>query len=100
MQDKYIIKTTEQFRKCLKKIAKQDQFRVLARLDRIAADGNFGDFKWFGDIGELRLHYGAGYRVYYTIKNGCVVIALVAGNKSTQTRDIEKARKILGSIEQ
>ena len=57
--------------------------------------GNFGDFKFIGDgIYEMRIHYGPGYRLYYTMDNDVVVLLLVGGDKSTQQKDIEKAKEL------
>ena len=38
--------------------------------------------------------YGSGYRVYYTERNGMIILLLVGGDKSTQERDIAKARQL------
>ena len=43
---------------------------------------------------ELKIHYGPGYRVYYTKRNGMIILLLAGGDKSTQERDIVKARKL------
>ena len=68
--------------------------RVLARLSRVEL-GNFGDHCSVGDgISELRLFFGAGYRIYYTQQANQVVIVLCAGDKSTQVKDIQLAKKI------
>lgn len=68
--------------------------RVLARLSRIEL-GNFGDHCSVGDgISELRLFFGAGYRIYYTQRGNRVVILLCAGDKSTQVKDIALAKQI------
>ena len=56
--------------------------------------GNFGDFKFVGEgIYEMRIHYGPGYRLYYTKKDDIVVL-LLAGDKSTQQKDIDKAKEL------
>ena len=69
--------------------------KVLARLDRVS-NGNFGDFKAIDrNLFELRFFFGAGLRIYYTIQGDCIVLLLVGGDKSTQRKDIEKARKLL-----
>lgn len=69
--------------------------KVLSRLDRVS-NGNFGDFKTIdGDLFELRFFFGAGLRIYFTIQGDCVVLLLTGGDKSTQRRDIEKARDLL-----
>lgn len=68
--------------------------RVLTRLSRVEL-GNFGDHCSIGDgIFELRLFFGAGYRIYYTQQGNQVVIVLCAGDKSTQTKDIQLAKQI------
>ncbi len=57
--------------------------------------GNFGDFKFIGDgIYEMRIHYGPGYRIYYTKENEVVVLLLAGGDKLTQQKDIEKAKEL------
>ncbi len=75
--------------------------RIQARIDRIE-DGHFGDYKPVGGrVCELRIHYGPGYRVYFTLRATDVVILLAGGNKSTQAADIamaiNEARKIMES---
>ncbi|MCI5125021.1 MAG: type II toxin-antitoxin system RelE/ParE family toxin [Candidatus Electrothrix sp. AR5] len=65
--------------------------RVLVRIKRLA-DGNPGDVKSVGEgVSELRIHYGPGYRVYYTKIDHEIVLLLMGGNKSTQSGDIKKA---------
>ena len=69
--------------------------KVLSRLDRVS-NGNFGDFKSIdSNLLELRFFFGAGLRIYFTIQGDRVVLLLVGGNKSTQRRDIEKARNLI-----
>jgi putative addiction module killer protein len=81
------------FRECRDRIADDDtRAAVDARIARLRG-GNFGDSKPIGDgAAENRIHVGAGYRVYYGIDGGSVVL-LCAGDKSTQDRDIATARK-------
>jgi putative addiction module killer protein len=65
--------------------------RVLARLDRVRL-GNLGDAKFLRDgVSEMRIDYGAGYRLYFTRREGVLVILLCAGDKRTQNKDIEIA---------
>lgn len=68
------------------------QNRIQRRVDRLE-EGNFGDYKSVGEgVFELRLHFGAGYRVYFGEINNTVVLLLCGGDKSSQTRDIERAK--------
>ncbi|WP_410478356.1 type II toxin-antitoxin system RelE/ParE family toxin [Pedobacter agri] len=48
---------------------------------------------WDG-IRELKINYAKGYRVYFKETDGKVIILLIGGDKSTQQRDIEKAKNI------
>jgi len=69
----------------------QARARIARRLDRLAP-GNFGDAKSLGHgISELRFTFGPGYRVYFTVRGGVVVILLCGGDKGSQRRDIERA---------
>ena len=92
---RYEIEKTVLFDQWLKKL--KDRQAVLAismRLTRVAL-GNFGDAKPVDDgLYELRLFVGPGYRLYYTIKGDSVVLLLVGGDKSSQERDIRKAKEI------
>ena len=59
--------------------------------------GNLGDVKTVGkNLFEMRFFFGSGYRVYYTINGETLVLLLCGGDKSTQKKDIEKAKKIMG----
>jgi putative addiction module killer protein len=65
--------------------------RLKERLDRVAL-GNLGDYKQINkDIFELRLAFGAGYRIYFYEEDRKIVLLLSGGNKSTQKKDIKKA---------
>ena len=65
--------------------------RILIRIRRVSL-ANFGDVKPVGDgVSELRIHYGAGYRVYFIRKGDTLVVLLGGGDKRTQSRDIQKA---------
>ena len=65
--------------------------RIAKRIDRIAL-GNIGDAKSVGGgVSELRFAFGPGYRVYFTMRGGVVVILLCGGDKGSQSRDIERA---------
>lgn len=55
--------------------------------------GNFGDYEQLGNLYELKIHYGPGYRVYFGTVDHDIVILLYGGPKKTQKRDIQKAKK-------
>ena len=68
--------------------------RIIARL-LLAEKGNFGDCEPVGDgVSEMRIHYGPGYRVYYTRRGDVLYLLLAGGDKSTQKKDIALARKM------
>jgi len=73
--------------------------KVLARLDRLK-NGNFGDFRRIDNsLFELRFFFGSGLRIYYTIRSKQVVLLLVGGDKSSQSKDIKNAKRILNELE-
>ena len=64
---------------------------VQVRIDRLAK-GNAGDIKPVGEgVSEMRIHVGAGYRVYFTRVGTAIVLLLCGGDKRSQNRDIERA---------
>ena len=68
--------------------------RIDIRIRRLSL-GNPGDVKPVGDgISELRIDYGPGYRVYYLQRGNEYILLLAGGDKSTQTEDIVKAKKL------
>jgi putative addiction module killer protein len=70
---------------------------IQARIDRLEM-GNFGDHKFFSGIGELRIAYGPGYRVYFVKHGDVVVILLCGGDKGSQDRDIRRALEIAKEV--
>lgn len=74
---------------------KTTKARVQSRLTRLL-ENNFGDHKKIdSEISELRLKFGSGYRIYYTEIDNIIVLLINGGDKSTQSKDIEKAKSIL-----
>jgi putative addiction module killer protein len=68
--------------------------RITQRI-RSAQLGNFGDCKPVGEgVSEMRIHTGAGYRLYYTRTEFITYWLLIGGDKSTQKHDIEMAIKL------
>jgi len=73
--------------------------RIIARI-RSAEQGNWGDCEPVGHgISEMRIHYGPGYRLYYTRRGDVVYLLLCGGNKSNQKRDIKRAKMYLNDLE-
>jgi putative addiction module killer protein len=72
--------------------------KITARIDRLRG-GNFGDVKPVGEgISELRIHYGPGYRIYFTRRGKKIVLVLYGGSKKTQIKDIKLAKKLAQQI--
>lgn len=58
-------------------------------------DEHFGDCEPVGDeIRELKVNFAKGYRVYFKEKDGKIILLLIGGDKSTQQRDVKKAKEI------
>ena len=67
--------------------------RIRARIDRIE-EGNLGQYKALGTgLFELKFDFGPGYRIYFAVDGDVVILLLSGGDKGSQRRDIEKARK-------
>ena len=94
------IRKTEIFTKWLEDLKDlRAKARILARIDRMEF-GNFGDVSSVGEgISEMRIFYGPGYRVYFVQRGSEVVILLSGGDKSTQSKDITKAKEIARQLE-
>ena len=72
--------------------------RVLARAERLVA-GNPGDVKPVGEgVSELRIDYGPGYRIYFTMRGRAVIILLAGCDKRTQAADIKTALRLARNL--
>ena len=96
----YQIQQTDVFSKWLSGLRDaRAKARILARLDS-ARLGNLGDARSVGGgVSEMRVDVGAGFRVYYTRRQRIVIILLCGGDKSTQTKDIIRAKLMAQEIE-
>lgn len=94
------IRLTPQFESWLDDLPdKKAQVRIAARL-RHAEAGNLGDCKAVGGgVSEMRVHFGPGYRLYFTRQGSLLIVMLAGGDKSSQARDIRRAQQILKQLE-
>jgi len=95
----YLIKQTESFAKWHLSLRDlRAKAAIVRRIER-AENGNLGDIKPVGGgVSEMRIDVGAGYRIYFTIRGGIVVILLAGGDKSTQQTDIKNAIKLANEV--
>ncbi|HJU16907.1 MAG TPA: type II toxin-antitoxin system RelE/ParE family toxin [Stellaceae bacterium] len=94
------IRQTDEFEDWLKRLRDRTaRAKILVRIDRLAL-GNPGDVRPVGGgISEMRIDYGPGYRVYFTQRGAVFVILLCGGDKSSQARDIKRAKEIEAGLE-
>lgn len=90
------IKQTSEYAKWFDKLKDgRARTKIVIRLRRIQETDNLGDWKSLKDgIGELRVDYGPGYRIYFAKRGKDIILLLAGGDKSSQETDIAKAKKI------
>ena len=95
-----VLRQTEIFSRWFSSLKdRSGQVRILSRLDRIAM-GNFGDVKAVGEgVSEIRIDTGPGYRLYFVHQENTVILLLCGGDKSTQDRDISRAKELAKTLE-
>lgn len=89
------LKQTKTFEKWESRLRdKRARTLIAARLMRLAS-GLPGDVEPVGEgVSELRIHYGAGYRIYFQRRGNQLIVLLCGGDKGTQSRDIATAKKL------
>ena len=92
----YFIEKTAEFDKWFRKLKDlRAKAKILFRIQKLESEEHFGDFKPIGNgIKELKINYAKGYRIYIKETDVKIIILLIGGDKSTQERDIEKAKEI------
>ncbi|PJN94468.1 addiction module antitoxin RelB [Amaricoccus sp. HAR-UPW-R2A-40] len=92
------VSQTATFKKWLESLRDRTaSYRIATRIARVQA-GLLGDAKFFDGIGELRIDYGPGYRLYFVQRGPVVIILLCGGDKSTQSKDIRKAKELAKEV--
>lgn len=96
----YFIEKTSEFDKWILKLKDlRAKAKILVRIQKLEQHEHFGDCEPVGDgIKELKINYAKGYRVYFKEKDEKIIILLVGGDKSTQQKDIQKAKEIWKSL--
>lgn len=94
------VRTTEVFARWLTRLRDpQGKAAILRRIMRMEK-GNPGDTKPVGGgIREMRIPTGPGYRIYFVQRGETVVVLLCAGDKSSQSRDIDRAQVLADEVE-
>ncbi len=90
-----VIRETSTYKKWFEKLRDTvAKARILVRLRSLSL-GNYGVYRDLGNgVNELKFAFGPGYRVYFTERNGEIIILLAGGDKSTQSKDITKAKEL------
>jgi putative addiction module killer protein len=96
----FFIEKTNEFDKWLRGLRDLNaKARILFRIQKLEREEHFGDCKMVGEgIREMRVDVGKGYRVYFKEKGGKIIILLVGGDKSTQQKDIKKAKEMWAKL--
>lgn len=96
----FFIEKSPEFDKWLKKLKDfKAKSKILFRIQKLEIDEHFGDCKPVGDgISELIINFAKGYRVYFKEKDGKIILLLIGGDKSTQQKDIKKAKEIWNKL--
>jgi putative addiction module killer protein len=86
---------TEVFVRWLGKLRdRRARARVQVRIDRLVL-GLPGDVRPVAEgVSELRIDYGAGYRVCFVRHEDAVIVLLAGGDKASQDRDISAALRL------
>ena len=96
----FTVRQTQEFQDWLDALRDlRAQVRIAARL-RLAEAGSLGDWKAVGgEVSEMRVDVGPGYRLYFTRRGSILIVMLAGGDKSAQARDIKRAQRILKALE-
>lgn len=96
----YLIEKTTEFDKWFRKLNDlKAKAKILFRVQKLENEEHFVDCKPVGNgISELKINYAKGYRIYLKETDGKIIILLIGGDKSSQKRDIAKAKEIWSKL--
>jgi putative addiction module killer protein len=97
----YTVLRSDEFDKWLTRLKDpKGKARIVACI-RSAELGNLGDVRPVGEgISEMRIHFGPGYRVYFTQRGRLLILLLTGGDKSSQKQDIKRAKALADMLEE
>jgi len=95
----FVVRQTKTFQRWVEELRdRKAKAAIAARIIRLS-EGLTGDVAFVGDgVSELRIHYGPGYRVYFTRRDRMFVLLLCGGDKGGQRRDIETAKCLVQDL--
>ena len=93
------VRQTEEFAGWLKSLRDaKTAAKIAQRIIRVSS-GLLGDVRPVGEgVSELRIDFGPGYRIYFVLRGKALIILLCGGDKSTQARDIRKAKELAADL--
>ena len=84
----------EPFEEWIRKLDEKSRSNIDTYIDRVASGGGKKNIKFLGDgVFEIKINYGPGFRVYFAEEWNNIILLLIGGNKRTQIRDINKAKR-------
>ncbi|MFG1184335.1 type II toxin-antitoxin system RelE/ParE family toxin [Xanthobacter aminoxidans] len=92
------VRQTDEFKAWIEALRDERAAKKIAQRIVRVASGLLGDVKFFDGIGEMRVDFGPGYRVYFVKRGETLIILLCGGDKSSQDRDIKKALKMAEEV--
>jgi putative addiction module killer protein len=91
----YDIEKTEEFDIWLDNLRDINAKGFILKRITIMSNGSLGETRSLGEsVFEAKIRYGPGYRLYFVNKGSRIIVLLCGGDKSTQSRDIKKAKEL------
>ena len=95
------IRRTDAYDRWFRRLRDRNAREVINVRIRRLREGRAGDARSVGEgVSELRVHYGPGYRIYFTRRGRRLVILPAGGDKDSQERDIRMARSLARGVRQ